>query len=339
MIPLGLDQMAIGIGRRQFMSALGGTALAWPLSAHAQQTVMPVIGLLHPGSSSEFVDFVAAFRKGLSQTGFVEGQNLAIEYRWADNHYERLPALAAELVRHQVTVIAAIGGAAPAKAAKAATTTIPIIFIAAGYPVKDDLVSSLNRPGGNLTGLSLLNLAVAGKRLELLHELIPKATLVDVLVNPTNPQTAPELEQLDVAARSLRLQTRVHNVSNTDELLTAYAALVQDKAAALLVVSDPLFTSQRNEMVALAARHAIPTVYQYREFATAGGLMSYGTNLVDAYRQSGVYTGKVLKGIKPADLPVEQVTKFEMIVNLKAARALGLEVPTSILLSADEVIE
>ena len=331
--------MAMGIGRRQFISALGGTVVAWPLAARAQQPAMPVIGLLHPGSSSEFVDFVAAFRKGLSQTGFVEGQNLAIEYRWADNHYERLPALAADLVRHQVAVIAAIGGAASAKAAKAATTTIPIIFIAAGDPVKDDLVSSLSRPGGNLTGLSLLNLAVAGKRLELLHELIPKATLVDVLVNPANPQTAPELEQLDAAARSLRLQARVHNASNTDELLTAYAALVQDKAAALLVVSDPLFTSQRNEMVALAARHAIPTVYQYREFATAGGLMSYGTNLVDAYRQSGVYTGKVLKGIKPADLPVEQVTKFEMIVNLRAARALGLEVPTSILLSADEVIE
>jgi len=331
--------MANRIGRRRFIFAFGSASVAWPFVARAQQPPMRVIGLLHPGSSSEFANFVAAFRKGLRQTEFIEGQNLAIEYRWADNHYERLPELAADLVRRQVAVIAAIGGTATARAAKVATTTIPIVFIAAGDPVKDDLVTSLSRPGGNLTGLSLLNLAVAGKRLELLHELMPKVTMVAVLVNPANPQAAPEVEQLEAAARTLGLQLRLHNASNTREVEAAYATLVQDKAAALLVVSDPLFTSRRDELVALAARHAIPAVYQYREFATAGGLLSYGTNLIEAYRQAGVYTGRILTGIKPADLPVEQATKIEMVVNLKAAKKLGLEVPTSILLRADEVIE
>ena len=300
---------------------------------------MPVIGLLHPGSSSQFANYVAAFRKGLSQTGFVEGQNLQIEYRWADNQYERLSMLATDLVRLPVAAIAAIGGSASAKAAKAATATIPIVFIAAGDPVKDGLIISLGRPGGNLTGLSLLNLAVAAKRLELLHELVPKAAMISVLVNPTNSQTAAELEQIQAAARTLGLQTRVLNASYETEIETAFATLVQERGEALLVVSDPLFTGRRDELVTLAARNAIPAVYQYREFTASGGLLSYGTNLMDTYRQAGVYMGKILKGSQPADLPVEQATKIEMVVNLKTAKALGLEVPTSILLRADEVIE
>jgi putative ABC transport system substrate-binding protein len=324
--------------RREFIT-LAGSAAAWPLTARAQQAAMPVIGLLHPGSSSQFAIYVAAFRKGLSQTGFVEGQNLQIEYRWADNHYERLSMLATDLVRLPVAAIAAIGGSASAKAAKAATATIPIVFIAAGDPVKDGLVVSLRRPGGNLTGLSLLNLAVAAKRLELLHELVPKAAIISVLVNPTNSQTAPELEQIQAAAPTLGLQTRVLNASNEPEIETAFAALVQERGEALLVVSDPLFTGRRDELVTLAARNAIPAVYQYREFTASGGLLSYGTNLMDTYRQAGVYMGKILKGSQPADLPVEQATKIEMVVNLKTAKALGLEVPMSILLRADEVIE
>jgi ABC-type uncharacterized transport system substrate-binding protein len=325
--------------RRQFIALVGGVAAAWPLTAHAQQASMPVIGLLHPGSSSQFANYVAAFRKGLSQTGFVEGQNLQIEYRWADNQYERLSMLATDLVRLPVAAIAAIGGSASAKAAKAATATIPIVFIAAGDPVKDGLIISLGRPGGNLTGLSLLNLAVAAKRLELLHELVPKAAMISVLVNPTNSQTAAELEQIQAAARTLGLQTRVLNASYETEIETAFATLVQERGEALLVVSDPLFTGRRDELVTLAARNAIPAVYQYREFTASGGLLSYGTNLMDTYRQAGVYMGKILKGSQPADLPVEQATKIEMVVNLKTAKALGLEVPTSILLRADEVIE
>ena len=247
--------------------------------------------------------------------------------------------LATDLVRLPVAAIAAIGGSASAKAAKAATATIPIVFIAAGDPVKDGLIVSLGRPGGNLTGLSLLNLAVAAKRLELLHELVPKAAMISVLVNPTNSQTAAELEQIQAAARTLGLQTRVLNASYETEIETAFATLVQERGEALLVVSDPLFTGRRDELVTLAARNAIPAVYQYREFTASGGLLSYGTNLMDTYRQAGVYIGKILKGSQPADLPVEQATKIEMVVNLKTAKALGLEVPTSILLRADEVIE
>jgi len=324
--------------RRAFMAGVGGV-MAWPVMTRAQQSTIPVLGVLHPGSSAEFTNFLAAFRKGLVQTGFVEGQNLLIEYRWADNHYERLPALASDLVQRRVAAIAAIGGSATARAAKGATTTIPIVFIAAGDPVKDDLVTSVRQPGGNLTGLSLLNLSVAGKRVELLHEFLPKTELMTVLVNPDNPQTAPELEQVQAAVQNLGLRVRILNARTEAEIDAVFAALPQEKAEALLVVSDPLFTSRRTELVSLAARHALPTIYQYREFAAAGGLMSYGTSLTDAWRQAGIYAGKILKGAQPTDLPVEQATKIEMIVNLKTAQALGLEVPISILLRADEVIE
>jgi putative tryptophan/tyrosine transport system substrate-binding protein len=301
---------------------------------------MPVIGFLHAGLPESFAHLVAAFRKGLSHGGYVEGQNIAIEYRWADNQIARLPELAAELVRRQVAVIAAFGGGAPASAAKAATTTIPIVFSVGDDPVQLGLVASLARPGGNLTGVNFLTVELAGKRLELLRQVVPEAARVAVLVNPTNPATAAStLTGVEAAARAMRLQLQILNASNGREIDAAFATLIRERVDALLVGSGPPFTSRRVQLTQWTARNAVPAIYSGRQYAEVGGLMSYGTSLRDAYRQVGVYAGRVLKGAKPADLPVVQSTKFEFVINAQTARILGLTVPASLLAVADEVIE
>jgi ABC-type uncharacterized transport system substrate-binding protein len=325
------------VRRRNFITLLGGAA-AWPLAARAQQSAMPVIGFLHGASPEGYAPMMTAFRQGLKETGYVEGQNLTIEYRWAEGHYDRLPALAAELVRRQVAGIVT-GGTPPAFAAKAATSTIPIVIIVGIDPVQVGLVASLNRPGGNVTGLALLTVELAAKRLELLHELLRTATAVAVLVNPTTPLTEPETRGVRDAAGSLGLQLHVLNASTENEIDTAFRTLVELRAGALVVSVDLFLNNQRAQIVALAARHAVPAIYGVREFATAGGLMSYGNDLADAYRQSGIYAAKILKGAKPADLPVQQVVRVEFIINLKTAKTLGLTFPITLLGRADEVIE
>jgi putative tryptophan/tyrosine transport system substrate-binding protein len=326
--------------RREFIAGLAGAAAVLPFTAQAQQPAQPVVGFLHAGSHDKSAFRVAAVRRGLAETGYTDGRNVAIEYRWAENQYDQLPALAAELVRRQVAVIAALGGDRSVLAAKAATRTIPIVFNTGNDPVTSGLVASLNRPGGNITGVSTLNIDVAAKRLQLLHELVPTAAVIALLINPANPESIEtETKELQGASRALGLRLLVVNATTEAAIDTAFATLTEQQADAVFVVSDQLFTSRRNQIVALAARHAVPAIYQFREFAAAGGLMSYGSNLADTYRQAGVYTGKILKGAAPADLPVEQVTKIEFVINLKVAKALGLTVPTSILLRANEVIE
>jgi putative ABC transport system substrate-binding protein len=325
------------VRRREFITLLGGAA-AWPLAARAQQSGMPVIGFLHGASPEGYAPMMTAFRQGLKETGYVEGQNLTIEYRWAEGHYDRLPALAAELVRRQVAGIVT-GGTPPAFAAKAATSTIPIVINVGIDPVQVGLVASLNRPGGNVTGLALLTVELAAKRLELLHELLPTATVVAILVNPATPLTQPETRGVRDAARSLGLQLHVLNASTESEIDTAFRTLVELRAGALVVSVDPLLNNQRAQIVALAARHAVPAIYGVREFATGGGLMSYGNDLADAYRQSGIYAAKILKGAKPDNLPVQQVVRVEFVVNLRTARTLGLAFPITLLGRADEVIE
>jgi len=325
--------------RREFITVLGGAAV-WPLSGHAQQQAMPVVGFLGTAGGQRRGDVLAAYYSGLADTGYVEGRNVAIEYRWAENHYDRLPALAEELVRRQVTVIVAPGSVAVASAAKTATTIIPIVFMIGSDPVEVGLVKSLNRPGGNLTGVAYLNVEVAAKRLELLHELVPTATSVALLVNPTNPIEAEvQRRELQVAARAFDLRLLVLNASSPSEIEEAFATLVLERADVLQIGVDPLFGSARNQIVALAARHAVPTIYPWREFTEAGGLMNYGAIILDALRQVGVYTGKILNGEKPADLPVQRPTKLGFVLNLKTAKALGLTVPPTLLTSADEVIE
>jgi putative ABC transport system substrate-binding protein len=325
--------------RRNFITLLGGAAVAWPLAAHAQQPTTPVIGFLSARSPAEAASVLAAFRQGLGETGYFEGKNVAIEYRWAEGQYNRLPALAAELVSHQVTVIAATGGEPSALAAKAATATIPIIFTVGGDPVAAGLVASLNRPGGNLTGMTIMALQMGPKRLELLRQLLPNATAMTMLINPAFPTTSAEARELQDAARSLGLQINVQNASTESQIDTAFTTIVQQRASALIVATDPFLLGQRDQLVRLAARHAIPTMYFLREFVEAGGLMSYGPNIANEYRQAGVYTGRVLKGEKPADLPVMQPTKFDLVINLKTTKALGLTMPQNLLVAADEVIE
>ena len=323
--------------RREFISVLGGAA-ASPLASWAQQPTMPVIGFLSSAAPGPFKQFVEAFQRGLNEKGFIEGQNATIEYRWAEGRFERLPALAADLVQHNVAVITASGGPPSALAAKAATSTIPIVFNVASDPIKLGLVASLNHPGGNATGVNLFSVAVEPKKLELLHELVPKAQIIGVFVNPHNTNAETVIGEVERAARALQLQVNVVKVSAADEFDAAFAS-VRQAAGALLVAADPFFTAQREALVALAAQHSMPAIYEWREFATAGGLMSYGTNLSEAYHQVGVYTGRILKGEKPSDLPVVQPTKFEVVINIKTAKTLGLTVPPSLFALADEVIE
>jgi putative tryptophan/tyrosine transport system substrate-binding protein len=328
------------VRRREFIALLGGAASAWPLAALAQQPAMPLVGFISGGSPDGYAPLAAAFRQGLSEAGYVEGRNVMIEFRWAQNQNDRLPALAADLVARQVVVIAA-GGISSALAAKAATTTIPIVFEAGSDPVKTGLVASLNRPGGNVTGVSNFAAALAPKVLSLLHELVPNGpTVIAVLVNPTTPNLAESIaNDMQAAGRALGLQIQTLNASTGDEIDAAFATLAQLRARALVIGGDPLFTSRRVHLAMLAARHGVPAIYNAPEFPRAGGLMSYGASLTDAYRQTGVYTGKVLKGAKPADLPVLQPTKFELVINLRTAKALGLKVPTTLQVAADEVIE
>jgi putative ABC transport system substrate-binding protein len=324
--------------RRDFISLLGSAA-AWPVAARAQQPGMPVIGYLNGQSPAESADRLAAFRQGLSDLGYVDHRNVSIEYRWAEGHYDRLPAFAADLVRLQVSVIAATGTNGSALAAKTATATIPIVFVAGGDPIKLGLVSSLNRPGGNATGVTFLGIELAQKRLELLHDLVPSATTIGVLINPTNPTAQSERSDAETAARALGLRVAVENVSSERDIDVAFASFVQQRVNAVFVGADGFLTNQGDQLVALAARHALPASYALPERAAAGGLMSYGPSRTGTYRQLGVYTGRVLKGEKPADLPVQGPTKYELAINLKTAKALGLTVPASLLARADEVIE
>jgi putative ABC transport system substrate-binding protein len=326
------------IDRREFIALFGGAAAVLPSAVRAQQA-MPVVGFINSASPKSYARPMAAFLKGLSETGYVEGRNVVIEYRWAEDRIDRLPVMAADLVHRQVAVIAATSTQA-ALAAKAATATTPIVFELAGDPVKHGLVASLGRPGGNVTGVTQLNVEVAPKRLELLHELLPTATVVALLVNPANPALAdPATRELQAAARTFGLQLHVLNASTEREFDAVFANLIQLRAAGLVIVSDPFFTGRSEQLAALAARHAVPTIYSWREFAAAGGLVSYGSDVTDAYRLAGVYTGRILQGAKPADLPIQQATKVELIINLKTAKTLGIRVPLSLLGRADEVIE
>jgi ABC-type uncharacterized transport system substrate-binding protein len=325
--------------RREFITLVGGTVIARPFAARAQQPAMPVIGVLSAEWPNLFSDRLRAFHDGLREIGYVEGRNLAIEYRWAEGRNDRLPALAAELVRRQVTVI--VSTSTPSVlAARTATTTIPIVFFVAVDPVQLGLITSLSRPGGNLTGVVTLNLEVAAKRLQLLHELVPTATIVALLVNPTSTALAETTtRELETAARTLGLEFHVLHASSEREIDTAFATLVQLRVGALVIGADALFNSRSEQLAALTIRHRVPAIYQFREFVSAGGLMAYGSTVLDTYRPLGVYTGRILKGEKPADLPVQAPTKYELVINLKTAKSLGLIVPDSLLARADEVIE
>ena len=324
--------------RREFITLLGGVAANWPLTAGAQQPALPVVGFVNAASPGGSYPPLPAFLKGLGETGFVEGRNVVIEYRWAEGHYERLPALIADLVHRQVTVIAA-GSTPAAVAAKSATSTIPIVFQVGIDPVPLGLVASLSQPGSNVTGVTNFTVELGSKLLGLLHELIPGTTAIAALMNPNFAGAEKELGDVEAAARILGLQLIVLRAGTEREIETAFATIAQQGVHALLVGIDPFLTAQRNQIVTLAARHAIPAVYPLRDFAVAGGLMSYGTDFADAYRQGGIYTGRILRGEKPADLPVQRSTKFEFVINFKTAKALGLAVPNSMQLLADEVIE
>jgi putative ABC transport system substrate-binding protein len=324
--------------RRDLLTMLASAAVAWPIAARAQQPALPVVGFLNSTSASASEHLVQAFRDGLGEAGYVEGRNVAIEYRWAEGQIDGLPSLAADLVRRQVAVIVTSGGDVSALAAKAATSSIPIVSTIGGDPVKSGLVASFNRPGGNLTGATLFAYSAA-KRLELLHELIPKAVIIMALFDPSDPVVALDRESLQAASKTLGLHLRFANAGTVSELEVAFETVDRDRPDGLFVSANPFFNRQRDQLVGLAARHTIPTIYAFREFPAAGGLISYGSRLADTYRQVGIYTGRILKGESPADLPVVQPTKFELVINLKTARTLGLTIPDKLLALADEVIE
>jgi putative ABC transport system substrate-binding protein len=326
------------VKRREFIKLLGGSTVAWPLAARAQQPVMPVVGFVNAGLAKGYARPLSAFLQGLGETGYAEGRNVAIEYRWAEGQYDRLPALVADLVQRQVNVIAATSTPA-ALAANAATTVIPIVFTTAGDPVQLGLVTSLGRPGGNVTGATQMNVEVAPKRLELLHEVLPTATNVGLLTNPTNPHAETVWKALEAAARVVGIKLHVLHASHERDFATAFKNLAQVRAEALVISPDNVFNSRSEDLAALTVRHRMPAIYQYPEFTAAGGLMSYGGSIRDSYRWAGVYTGRILKGEKPGDLPVQQSTKVELIINLKTAKAFGLTVPLPLLGRADEVIE
>jgi putative tryptophan/tyrosine transport system substrate-binding protein len=327
----------LDVRRRELIKLLGGAAAAWPLAARAQQTALPVVGVLS-ASSAATATYMVGFREGLRDAGYIEGQNVAIEYRWADGQYDRLPGLAGDLVRRQVAVIAATG-LPPVFAAKAATSTIPIVFISAGDPVQLGIVASLNRPGGNITGVNFFAVEVTSKRLELLIEVVPTVTVIGLLTNPNNPRTGVEIGQLQAAARTVGKKILVVEAGSERDFDVAFETLVQERASAVLIPTEPLFFSWREQLVALAARHALPALYDVREFTVAGGLLSYGISLTDTYRLVAGQVARILKGAKPADLPILQPTKFELVVNLRTAKTLGLTIPESFLLRADVVIE
>jgi putative tryptophan/tyrosine transport system substrate-binding protein len=325
--------------RREFVRLVAGATVGWPLMVLAQRPPMAVIGFLGAPAAQPYERYTAAIRQGLNETGYIEGQNLTIEYRWAEGHYDRLPALATELINRHVSAIVTIGGAPATVAARAATLTIPIVFNITADPIKLGLVASLNRPGGNTTGIAMLGVELEAKRLELLHEVAPTAALIGVLLNPTNPQFNIQLEDVQTAARAINQRILVVKASSELELDAAFKTLAQESVGALLVGQDTFFTSQPTLFAMLTARHAIPTVSAWRAHVEVGGLMSYGASLLDAYRQAGVYAGRVLRGERPAELPVVQAVKFELVINLKTAKALGLSVPATLIARADEVIE
>ena len=327
------------ICRRELITLVGGAAVAWPVVTRAQQPAMPVIGYLYAGSPEAVAHLVVAFRKGLSEAGYVEGQNVAIEYRWARNENARLPELAADLVRRRVAVIATLASTPAALAAKAATTTIPIVFYTGANPVELGLVASLNHPGGNITGVSSMSGELASKRLGLLHELLPEATRFAVLINPNNPQNKSVIANLPAVALAIGRQIEFLTTTTNRDIDTAFVSLIQKRADALLVSADALFANRRVQLVALTIRHAVPVIFPFREDADAGGLMSYGPSISELYRQTGIYTGLVLRGENPADLPVGQATKFEFVINFQTAKTVGIEIPPTLLARADEVIE
>jgi putative ABC transport system substrate-binding protein len=324
--------------RRDFVTLIGGAAV-WPFTAQAQQSALPVVGWMSSSTDSTSVHLVAAFKRGLSEAGYVEGQTVSIEYRWAEGHYDRLPMIASELVRSQITALVAVGGTVVALAAKAATSTVPIIFVIGDDPVKAGLIGSLNRPGGNMTGVTLISAALSAKRIELLRDLKPDASTLGILINPANPNAAFDTQQAQTAIHSLGKQIVVLHAASEQALNVAFDRSAQASVEALVVSNDAFFTTQREQITALAARYAIPAIYAYREYVDAGGLISYGPSFVEIYRQVGGYTGRVLHGEKPIDLPVMQPTKFELVINLKTAKALGIKIPQGLLVAADEVIE
>jgi putative tryptophan/tyrosine transport system substrate-binding protein len=324
--------------RREFIALLGTAAAAWPLSARGQQAAVPVIGYISSLTQADSVHFDAAFRRGLSEMGYVEGQNVRIEYRWVTDRYSPLPAIATDLVQRQVAMIGAFGPPA-VLAAKAATATIPIVFVTGADPIKFGFVASFNRPGGNITGIWMVSTVLAQKRMQLIRELLPKAELIALLVNPTSPVAEPQTRDAQAAADALGLKLSVLSAVTENDFDQVFATVVQQRADALFVSADPFLSSRREHLVALAARNAIPTLYEIREFVEAGGLMSYGTVLREAYYKGGIYAGRILKGVNPADLPVEQVNKIELVINLRTARALGLQIPDKLLALTDEVIE
>jgi putative tryptophan/tyrosine transport system substrate-binding protein len=328
------------VRRRDFIKGIAGSTVGWPLGARAQQPALPVVGFVNVASAKEgHAPHLSAFLKGLSEVGYIDGQNVTIEYRWAENQNDRLPALIADLVRRQVAVIAATGTSA-ALAARAATTTTPIVFTTSANPVQLDLVTSLNRPGGNVTGVTQTNAEISPKRLQLLHELVPTASVMALLVNPASPTLAEvNTKELQAAARTLGLELHVLNASTEGDLDGVFAKLVQLRAGGLVIEGDPFFTSRMEQLIALALNHAVPTIYHYRDFAVAGGLLSYGTDFTETYRLAGIYTGRVLKGDKPADLPVQQATKIELYINLKTAKKLGVNIPNTLIGRADGVFE